>query len=233
MLLQSLLQDGNLNLLPHISSPGSNVLTTTFANVTDGYTVISGTSHATPYLSGGLALLLQLHRQSSRRGAYRVADGWKSVTAFEDMNQTSVMDALINTATPITSDYSPSAPSPVAKSGSGLVNFASAYFNPIEVNPSYIALPSVIKSAHEVVITVRNRLPSRGPGQSEDQTYSFVVSHRGPAVAAMLSQEWGVMPLRLTDAIGPLVTVSPSMVVLGPDESANITVSWPAFFPIT
>lgn len=67
------LQDANLNLLPHAAAPGSNVLTTTTATVSDGYTVMSGTSHATPYMSGGLALLLQLEREQeeSEQGVFK------------------------------------------------------------------------------------------------------------------------------------------------------------------
>jgi subtilisin family serine protease len=56
-----------------VAAPGSNVLTTTSTSVADGYTVMSGTSHATPYMSGGLALLLQLEkeREESLQGPFR------------------------------------------------------------------------------------------------------------------------------------------------------------------
>lgn len=212
-----------MNLVPQVSSPGSNILTTTFANIDDGYTVISGTSHATPYLAGGLALLLQLQRETDRRGAFEMVGAWKSVTALQQMNQTSVMDALIATATPMTSDYDPVVPSAVSKSGAGLVNFASAFFNPIEVSPPYIALPSNLTAAHTMNVTLRSNLHSVGPGRPEYQTYTFIATHRS-AMAVMISNEWGVSPMRFSDSAGAHVTITPDIITIGPQESVNVTV---------
>ncbi|KAF8060298.1 rplY [Scenedesmus sp. PABB004] len=349
--------DASIALLPHLAAPGANVLTTTKASLGDGHTVMSGTSHATPYVSGGLALLLQLERQRAEllasggggsstdpapapaaepepgaaagegagagaaaglaapppaeegaeppgdapaadgAAAGLAADGggvlsptdpslglvspaaadegqgagdgasaadagadadtgadadagaasggaaaaappgdalamaarWQSVwTARGVASQGGALPALLATATPVASDYDWDAPAPVAKSGAGLVNFASAFFNPIRLTPPYISLPSGLNGSHTVTLTLTNVLAPGpgGPGRRADREHTFAVSHRRPAVAARISNEWGTMPLNLRSGVGAQVTVAPNVVTVRPGETVNVTVTF-------
>ncbi|KAF6251443.1 hypothetical protein COO60DRAFT_1628939 [Scenedesmus sp. NREL 46B-D3] len=225
--LHKLPQDANLNLLPHVASPGSNVLTTTAASVGNGYTVMSGTSHATPYTSGGLALLLQLERDREERsqGPFRLAREWQSPLVSRGINHTTMLPALISTATPITSDYHKTVPTAVPKAGAGLINFAAAYFNPIEINPTYISLPSNLQANHTVTVTLRNTLGQDGPGSVEQRTFSYVVSHRR-AMAVRITNEWGAMPTMLRAGLGADVIVEPRVVTLPPGGNATIKLTY-------
>jgi hypothetical protein len=139
------------------------------------------------------------------------------------MNHTTMLPALISTATPVTSDYHKEVPTAVPKSGAGLVNFAAAYFNPIEVNPTYISLPSNLRSNHTVIVTLRNKLPQDGPGSVAQRTFTYVVSHRR-AMAVRITNEWGAMPTMLRAGLGADVLIEPRVVTLPPGGSATIKV---------
>ncbi|KAF3311181.1 hypothetical protein TWF173_008630 [Orbilia oligospora] len=55
-----------LNQRPHICAPGGNILSTTRLTLNQGYSVLSGTSMATPYIAGVIALYLQKARAEGR-----------------------------------------------------------------------------------------------------------------------------------------------------------------------
>jgi hypothetical protein len=134
-----------------------------------------------------------------------------------------MLPALINTATPVTSDYHKDVPTAVPKSGAGLVNFAAAYLNPIEINPTYISLPSNLQSNHTVNVTLRNKLSLDGPGSVEQRTFSYIVSHRR-SMAVKITNEWGAMPMMLRAGLGADVVVEPRVVTLPPGGAATIKV---------
>eukprot|EP00775_Hariotina_reticulata_P009499 gene9499-9662_t len=152
--------DANLNLLPTISAPGSNIITTTGANTV-------------------------------------------GETGFTDAN--------------------PEFPSAVSKSGAGLVNFAAAYYNPIEISPSYISLPSGLQGEFNVTITLRNNM-KRMAGQK--QTYRYYVRHRQQAAALDIQSEWGQSPVVPQGNTGARVTLSRRWVALAPGQTATLTASF-------
>jgi hypothetical protein len=153
----------------------------------------------------------------------RMAKAWQSPLVSQGMNHTTMLPALISTATPVTSDYHKDVPTAVPKSGAGLVNFAAAYFNPIEITPTYISLPSNLRSNHTVNVTLRNKLSQDGPGSVEQRTFSYIVSHRR-SMAVRITNEWGAMPMMLRAGLGADVVVEPRVVTLPPGGTATIKV---------
>ncbi|KAF3163209.1 hypothetical protein TWF788_001655 [Orbilia oligospora] len=55
-----------LNQRPHICAPGGNILSTTRLTLNQGYSVLSGSSMAAPYIAGVIALYLQKARAEGR-----------------------------------------------------------------------------------------------------------------------------------------------------------------------
>lgn len=359
-----------LGLLPHVVAPGTNVLTTTSHHIGNGYTVMSGTSHATPYVAGGLALLLQLARESAAedaatmaaaaaaaanaattggqeaggsskppvvfpRNSWTAAREWRSplaraavtaaatsaasassrdatLSSSRDVTlsssgiaphigtaaassastpaggsalaaeeagapaaagaaddsagsnaadgssatdaagsasaavegsqvsdnaagdlaphaaenlptpppqqqqqhhlpqsnhsplltppttlQATTLAALVSSATPISSDVDWDAPSAVAKSGAGLINLASAWWNPVTLTPSYISLPSGLSWRHAVNVTLRNTLLE--PGLPASTASHVAVIRAALLVADMDAFAQSPSPLTMTD----------------------------------
>ncbi len=94
------------DLKPDVSAPGGQILSSTLANVDQSrFAVFDGTSMATPHVSGGVALLLQLH---------------PSWTPAE------IKSALVSTAGPAWGDTARTQEAPVPLEGGGLVSLPPA-----------------------------------------------------------------------------------------------------------
>jgi subtilisin family serine protease len=101
---------------PDVAAPGGQILSSTLANVDSSrFAVFDGTSMATPHVSGGAALLLQLH------------PGWTPAQ---------VKSALVSTAGPAWADTARTREAPVPLEGGGLVSLPAA------ADPLLFATPS-------------------------------------------------------------------------------------------
>ncbi|KAJ2780765.1 hypothetical protein H4R18_003277 [Coemansia javaensis] len=106
-----------LDLSPHISAPGGNILST-FPTIMGSYSIMSGTSMATPYMSGAAALLKQARPELTVAQAHA---------------------ALMSTARPIADLATGRATTPL-RSGAGLVNVYDSVKSRALVDPPYLAI---------------------------------------------------------------------------------------------
>lgn len=120
---------------PTTSAPGGNILST-YPLKKGGYAILSGTSMATPFMSGSVAVF------KSARGK----------TSPEDLNS-----IFSNTASPLKNDTGDAQfYETVAKQGTGLVDVNKALYQQITLSPSVIELNDTTHFRGLQTITVRN-----------------------------------------------------------------------------
>ncbi|GJJ78409.1 hypothetical protein EMPS_10768 [Entomortierella parvispora] len=126
--------DGDLRSKPDIGAPGGNILST-YPLALGGYTLMSGTSMATPYIAGSHALYMQAKHAKPLGGAIRLA--------------------LKNTAT-ISKNWQSKTFTSAAKQGAGLVNVLNAVLAEASITPDHIDLLDSINFQKTVHITLKN-----------------------------------------------------------------------------
>lgn len=127
-------------LLPVVSAPGGNILST-WPVALGSYSIISGTSMATPFIAGSYAV-------------YRSAHGGKSSPDV-------LRSVFASTATPVMNATSNSRfLETLSKQGAGLVNVNSALRQQIIVSPQAIELNDTAHYVGEHTITLTNQGPS-------------------------------------------------------------------------
>ncbi len=141
-----------LYVKPEVSAPGGNILSTYPLNL-GAYAVLSGTSMATPYIAGVLAL-------------YKSANLSRGDIDYQTLKQ-----ILSTTATPLyfndgIQTYSYLAP--VVQQGGGLVNaFAALHYTTL-ISPSILALNDTAHSNKIVQFTISN---------TDSTLVSYTVTH--------------------------------------------------------
>lgn len=101
-------QAPNLGLLPHVAAPGTNIRVLTRGG---SATTASGTSLASPYVAGALALWLQQKRATAAAAG--------STLPALSVNQDAAIRGLVTTARPIPDPDNAAFLEPVAKVGAG------------------------------------------------------------------------------------------------------------------
>ncbi len=137
-------------LKPQISAPGGSILSTWPLGPYGAYTILSGTSMATPYLAACYALVL---------------------SKFPGSSISSILSRLQTTATPLPWVYDQTIPSATAQQGAGLVNAYDAIFASSEISPGQIKISDVSTTVYGAAnFTIKNTSPII-------KTYTF--SHEG------------------------------------------------------
>ena len=119
---------------PTTSAPGGNILST-YPLKKGGYAILSGTSMATPFMSGSIALF------QSARGK---------------MSPDAINSIMSGTATPLINGTGGTLFETVAKQGTGLVDINKAVYQQIVLSPSTIELNDTAHFNGTQTITVHN-----------------------------------------------------------------------------
>ncbi|KAF9980996.1 hypothetical protein BGZ75_007758 [Mortierella antarctica] len=126
--------DGELRSKPDIAAPGGNILST-YTLADGGYTVLSGTSMASPYIAGAHALYMQAKKAKPRGDEIR--------------------KVFKNTAT-IASNFGSKTKASAAKQGAGMVNVLSAIMTTSSISPDHIDLLDSKHFKKSVKISIKN-----------------------------------------------------------------------------
>ncbi|KAI9234809.1 MAG: peptidase S8/S53 domain-containing protein, partial [Podila humilis] len=126
--------DGELRSKPDLAAPGGNILST-YTLADGGYTVLSGTSMASPYIAGAHALYMQAKNAKSHGDEIR--------RVFK------------NTAT-ISSNHGSKTKASAAKQGAGLINVLSAIMTTTSISPDHIDLLDSKHFKKSVKISIKN-----------------------------------------------------------------------------
>ncbi|KAF9362243.1 hypothetical protein BGX34_006544 [Mortierella sp. NVP85] len=189
--------DGDLHIKPEIAAPGGNILST-YPQQMGGYTVMSGTSMATPYIAGAHALLFEAH---------------KKVLRGQDARQ-----ILMNTAIP-GSFFNDTELAPVAKQGSGLINIKNAIAAKTLFSPDRIEL---LDSTHFAGKSVGVIITNLGDAET-CYTLSHVATESAVSYRGGNTFPLGSPILENDEAI---VSFSPSQVTVAAGQSATVTIQF-------
>lgn len=126
--------DGELRSKPDLAAPGGNILST-YTLADGGYTVLSGTSMASPYIAGAHALYMQA----------------KNAKPHGD----EIRKVFKNTAT-ISSNHGSKTKASAAKQGAGLINVLSAIMTTTSISPDHIDLLDSKHFKKSVKISIKN-----------------------------------------------------------------------------
>lgn len=142
----------DLHVKPEIAGPGGNIFST-YPSAKGGYTVMSGTSMAAPYIAGVVALYLN-------------AKGFQN-----KMNPLTIRNNLVMTANPVVfNDGWSSYPylAPVIQQGTGLVNAVAAVNSVTQLSVSSLAFNDTTYFKKSLSFTITN---------TGTRTISYTLSH--------------------------------------------------------
>ena len=196
----------DLGIKPDVAAPGGNIWS---AWLEDGYSILSGTSMATPYVAGVAALYIGVHGGRSVHG--------KGIA--KEIN-----DRIVSTAIsiPWTLTEDKGHVASVAQVGGGLVNAFKAVNYTTTVSFDKLALNDTahFSGSHEIVVA--------NTGE-EEVSYNFTLEHAaGVELAGWLPEEGGdtirVKDLEeLTPVDLPVEAALPESFTLQPGESKTVT----------
>jgi len=126
--------DGELRSKPDIGAPGGNILST-YPLAGGGYTLMSGTSMATPYIAGAHALYMQSKHSKPHGDVIR--------------------KVFKNTAT-ISKNYGSKTFTSAAKQGAGLLNVLNAITTTTSITPDHIDLLDSKHFVEKATISIKN-----------------------------------------------------------------------------
>lgn len=137
-------------LKPQISAPGGNILSTYPLGQNGGWAIISGTSMATPYVSGAYALIKSQFPKAS-------------ITEIKELMQT--------TASQIPWIFDPAILSTTAQQGAGGINVYNAIFSQSVISPGQIKISDVSRTEYgSANITIKN---------TSNQPQAYTLTHKG------------------------------------------------------
>ncbi|KAF8069702.1 subtilisin-like serine protease [Scenedesmus sp. PABB004] len=198
----------SLRLGPHVSAPGSYVPVITMWG---GPYRASGTSFASPYIAGVLALGLQAARLSPPAR----------------LRQAGALQALVSTAAGVPTRARSDVEEPVAKVGAGVVQVDAFLANPVAVTPTSLALPSALDSP----FTARLRLRWAGPARGRGGTVAYRLAFAPGAATGVANGWFGSDASIAYDWAAPQAAFEPPVISLnatpGATAEAQVTFTLP------
>ncbi|WIA37929.1 hypothetical protein OEZ86_001306 [Tetradesmus obliquus] len=172
----------SLLLAPHVAAPGAFIPVVTMHG--SSYRA-SGTSFASPYIAGVLALWLQAQQQQA-------AHSGRPLAAAE-ASQAAALRGLVSTAKGVRSDGNSSFLEPVAKLGAGVIQVDALLANQLRVTPYMLSLPSNISQPTTLSINLTWD-PAAAPAAAAAAAapaaaVTYSVQHE-PAAAITVSNGW-------------------------------------------
>jgi len=147
------------DLKPQISAPGGNILSTYPLGKNGGWAIISGTSMATPYVSGAYALIK---------------------SQFPKASITEIKERMQTTATQIPWIFDTKILSTTAQQGAGGINVYNAVFSKSVVSPGQIKVSDVSRTEYGTAnITIKN---------TSGQPKAYTLSHKGAGYSDYIIQ---------------------------------------------
>ncbi|KAJ3098559.1 hypothetical protein HDU97_003942 [Phlyctochytrium planicorne] len=176
---------GDLALKPDLGAPGANIFSTvspkaaSHAGMPWAYNLMSGTSMASPYFAGALALYLEA------KGKYRNEHADGETLRNERSN---VLRAFSNTARPARISPESNLYHSVAFQGAGLIDVYSAITTLTDVSPRSFALNDTKHSSvvYNMTITNRHTRPVTYTIDNEGSATVFPFSENGSKVSEQL-----------------------------------------------
>ncbi|KAI9598607.1 peptidase S8/S53 domain-containing protein [Syncephalis fuscata] len=210
---------------PDIGAPGG-LIYSTYPLAKGSYATESGTSMATPYVVGSVALYLQVKGLNITQHPFdgSTSQKIKFNTTAQTIDQQRMREAFQNSARPTTEVRADQLTSSVALQGAGLIDVERAIFNTLHVKPSRLALNDTQylgnRKGNAQVRTIQ--ITNTG---SEKRTYT--VTHR-PAVSVRGLDDNGVPPVK-----PELLSFSASSIVVQPKQTVDVDVhiTQPASLP--
>jgi hypothetical protein len=202
----------DMTLEPKISAPGGTILST-WPLEGGGYAVLSGTSMATPFVAGGLALL------KSQQPHLTVAQ---------------LYSRLITTSTPV-KEYNSKLIASTARQGGGIINAYAAIKADTAISPSEINLRDSATPAPQK-ITITNQSKSKKTYEIQHSPAAFTrVYYNYLAGDQDFTTNGSIIPLEIYAS----VKFSQSSLTLGPGQSATFQAqitpqedNWPWSLPV-
>ncbi|KAI8052884.1 peptidase S8/S53 domain-containing protein [Syncephalis plumigaleata] len=192
-----------LELKPDLAAPGGQIYSTFPMSLSNGYATLSGTSMASPYIAGSLALYLQAHNGTNVTNA-------------------NIRETFQNAAKPaVQSSTRHWIASPVVQQGAGVVDVQQAVFGKTRVTPSRLALNDTDQldsnGAHITrTITVAN---------NHGETKTYRLSHL-PALSVQGFNSTGMVPsVPVQRTAHAIVTFSQRNVEVPAGQSREITIT--------
>ncbi|KAI8051583.1 hypothetical protein BDF22DRAFT_78830 [Syncephalis plumigaleata] len=205
--------DRHLSFKPDVVAPGVNIFSTAPARL-DKYETRSGTSMATPYVAGAIALYLQHHRDEPRK------------TPVE------IRQVLQNAAYPIFSQISRTHPdvAPIAHQGAGFLSVVRMITGKIRVSPS--AIPLGDSNNHEWIRDGIRVVPLRITNVDTVARKFYITYHPMQAVRMAWDPQTN-RPLLARQSVHVPVEYPTSSIIIGPGatEEVSITIWEPRDLP--
>lgn len=202
-----------LDFSPRIGAPGGNIFST-FPQALGSFAILSGTSMATPYITGVVALYLSL---------YGPTDPLK----VRDILSTTGTPVEFNNGTVITKGLR----APIPQQGGGLVNAVKFIKSTTEVSPAFIALnvypimntsdgkdTTNFQGTHSISVTNKG---------IESVTYSFGSVSAGTVyVLDSQGEAPALFPPPIDSSTQVSISIQPETLELEPGTSGNFTATF-------
>ncbi|KJZ79602.1 hypothetical protein HIM_01071 [Hirsutella minnesotensis 3608] len=194
----------DLGVKPQFGAAGGNILST-YPMSLGKYSIVSGTSMATPLAAAVYALIFQARGKMSPADMERLVSNTAEPALFHDGTNFVLTPSV--------------RPAPVAQQGGGLIKAFRAAYATTAIEPPSISFKDADTHVDTVTLTVTN---------SGMETVTYKVNHHPSLTMYVLDQDsTHAMPFpnEIVHGVSARVQAEPRELTLGPNEAAQVRVS--------